>query len=61
MIAVIKRAKHRPGTLVAQAQYLWHQRRIKVWIPFLERKIAELQERIREKEYTVEEPCPSES
>ena len=58
---MIKRAKYQPGTLVAQAQYLWHQRRIKVWIPFLEAKIEELQERIREKEYTAEEPCPSES
>ena len=57
---MIKRAKYRPGNLVAQAQYLWHQRRIKVWIPFLEGKIAELQVRIREKEYRVEEPCPSE-
>ncbi len=61
MIAVSKRAKYQPGTLVAQAQYLWHQRRINVWIPFLLAKIAELQERIREKEYTAEEPCLSES
>jgi len=58
---MVKRtSSYQPGTLVAQAQYLWHQRRIKVWIPFLERKIVELQERIREKEYT-EEPCPSEA
>jgi CRISPR/Cas system-associated endonuclease Cas1 len=58
---MIRRAKYQPGTLVAQAQYLWHQRRIKAWIPFLERKIAELQERIREKAYAAEQSCPSES
>jgi hypothetical protein len=57
---MIRRAKYQPGTLVAQAQYLWHQRRIKAWIPFLERKIAERLERIREKQYTAEEPCRSE-
>ena len=57
---MIRRTKHQPGTLVAQAQYLWHQRRVKVWIPFLERKIAERLERIREKQYTAEETCPSE-
>jgi hypothetical protein len=57
---VIRRDRYQPGTLVAQAQYLWHQRRIKVWIPFLERKIAERQARIREKAYTAEELCPSE-
>ena len=38
-----------PQALAAQAQYLWNQRRINVWIPFLERKIAELQTRIQEK------------
>ena len=38
-----------PQALAAQAQYLLNQRRVKHWIPFLERKIAELQARIREK------------
>ena len=38
-----------PQALAAQAQYLWNQRRIKRWIPFLEAKIAELEGRIREK------------
>ena len=58
---MVKRSsRHQPGSLVAQAQYLWHQRRIKVWIPFLERKIAELQARIREKA-VAEEPCPFEA
>ena len=38
-----------PQSLAAQAQYLWNQRRIKLWIPFLEAKIAELQARIQEK------------
>lgn len=38
-----------PQTLAAQAQYLLNRRRTKLWIPFLEAKIAELQERIQEK------------
>ena len=38
-----------PQALAAQAQYLWNQRRIKRWIPFLEAKIAELEGRIQEK------------
>ena len=38
-----------PQTLVSQAQYLWNQRRIKLWIPFLEAKIQELLARIQEK------------
>jgi hypothetical protein len=38
-----------PQALAAQAQYLWNQRRIKLWIPFLEAKIAELEGRIQEK------------
>lgn len=36
-------------TLAAQAQYLLNRRRIKLWIPFLEGKIAELQAHIQEK------------
>ena len=38
-----------PQTLVSHAQYLWNDRRIKLWIPFLEAKIQELQARIQEK------------
>jgi CRISPR/Cas system-associated endonuclease Cas1 len=40
---------HGPQTLATQAQYLLSQRRLKLWIPFLEAKIAELQARIQEK------------
>jgi hypothetical protein len=40
---------HGPQALAAQAQYLWNQRRVKRWIPFLEAKIAELEGRIQEK------------
>ena len=36
-----------PQSLVTQAQYLLNDRRLKVWIPFLETKIAELQARIQ--------------
>jgi CRISPR/Cas system-associated endonuclease Cas1 len=43
-----KSRSHGPQALAAQAQYLLNQRRIKLWIPFLEKKIAELQARIRE-------------
>jgi CRISPR/Cas system-associated endonuclease Cas1 len=39
---------HGPQALAAQAQYLLNQRRLKLWIPFLEKKIAELLARIRE-------------
>ena len=38
-----------PQTLATQAQYLLNQRRVKLWIPFLEARIAELQARIQEK------------
>jgi CRISPR/Cas system-associated endonuclease Cas1 len=38
-----------PQALAAQAQYLLNQRRTKLWMPFLEAKIAELQARIQEK------------
>ena len=40
---------HGPQTLATQAQYLLNQRRLKLWIPFLENKIAELLARIQEK------------
>jgi CRISPR/Cas system-associated endonuclease Cas1 len=40
---------HGPQALATQAQYLLNQRRLKLWIPFLEAKIAELQARIQEK------------
>ena len=38
-----------PQTRVAEGMYEMNRRRLKVWIPFLERKIAELQARIQEK------------
>ena len=38
-----------PQTLATQAQYLLNERRVKLWIPFLEARIAELQARIQEK------------
>ena len=38
-----------PQTLATQAQYLLNQRRVKLWIPFLEARIAELEARIQEK------------
>jgi len=38
-----------PQSLSSHALYLWNQRRIKLWIPFLEAKIQELQARIQEK------------
>jgi CRISPR/Cas system-associated endonuclease Cas1 len=38
-----------PQTLATQAQYLLNQRRVKLWIPFLKARIAELQARIQEK------------
>ena len=37
-----------PQTLATQAQYLLNQRRVKLWIPFLEARIAELEARIQE-------------
>jgi CRISPR/Cas system-associated endonuclease Cas1 len=37
-----------PQTLATQAQYLLNQRRVKLWIPFLEARITELQARIQE-------------
>jgi CRISPR/Cas system-associated endonuclease Cas1 len=44
-----KTRSHGPQTLATQAQYLLNQRRLKLWIPFLEAKIAELHARIQEK------------
>lgn len=38
-----------PQSLLTQAQYLWNQRRVMVWIPFLEERIQELERLIREK------------
>ena len=43
-----KRQTRGPQTLATQAQYLLNQRRVKIWIPFLEARIAELQARIQE-------------
>jgi CRISPR/Cas system-associated endonuclease Cas1 len=43
-----KTRSHGPQALAAQAQYLLNQRRVKLWIPFLEARIAELQARIQE-------------
>jgi hypothetical protein len=40
---------HGPQTLAAQAQYLLHERCVKLWIPSLQVKIAELKGRIDEK------------
>ena len=37
-----------PQTLATQAQYLLNQRRVKLWIPFLQARIGELQARIQE-------------
>ena len=38
-----------PQILATEAQYLLTERRLKVWIPFLEAKIAELLARILDK------------
>ena len=38
-----------PQNLSSRALYLYEQRRVKLWIPFLEAKIRELQARIQEK------------
>jgi CRISPR/Cas system-associated endonuclease Cas1 len=48
-----------PQTLATQAQYLLNQRRVKLWIPFLEARIAELQARIQEQQEGSEEPAQS--
>ena len=44
-----------PQTLATQAQYLLNQRRVKLWIPFLETKIVELQARIQEQGSSAEQ------
>ena len=44
-----------PQTLATQAQYLLNQRRVKLWIPFLEARIAELQARIAELQARIQE------
>ena len=43
-----KSRTHGPQTLATQAQYLLNERRVKVWIPFLQARIAELEARIQE-------------
>jgi CRISPR/Cas system-associated endonuclease Cas1 len=49
-----------PQTLATQAQYLLNERRVKLWIPFLEARIAELQARIQEKGSSGEQAPPAE-
>ena len=49
-----------PQTLATQAQYLLNQRRVKLWIPFLEARIAELQALIQEKGSSAEHTHPTE-
>ena len=44
-----------PQTLATQAQYLLNERRLKIWIPFLEAKVAELEARIQEKGSPIEQ------
>ena len=44
-----------PQTLATQAQYLLNQRRVKLWIPFLEARIAELHGRIQEQRSSGEQ------
>jgi CRISPR/Cas system-associated endonuclease Cas1 len=44
-----------PQTLATQAQYLLNQRRVKLWIPFLEARIAELESRIQEQRSSEEQ------
>ena len=43
-----------PQTLATQAQYLLNERRVKVWIPFLQARIAELEARIQEQASSTE-------
>ena len=54
-------AKHRrrsagPQSLATQAQYLWNQRRVTIWIPFLNTKIEQLERRMSEKGTPVQHP-----
>jgi hypothetical protein len=39
-----------PQTMIGAGMYLLDERRTKVWIPFLQAKIAELQARIEQKQ-----------
>ena len=55
-----KSRTHGPQTLATQAQYLLNQRRVTLWIPFLEARIAELQARIQEKATSGEQEHPVE-
>jgi CRISPR/Cas system-associated endonuclease Cas1 len=48
-----------PQTLATQAQYLLNQRRVELWIPFLQARIAELQARIQEQQEGSEESAQS--
>jgi len=43
------RKKRGPQSHIAAAMYALNQRRLKVWIPFLKAKIAELRARIEDK------------
>ena len=51
-----KRRTRGPQTLATQAQYLLNQRRVELWIPFLQARIAELQARIQEQGSSEESP-----
>ena len=42
--------KKGPQSYIAAAMYVLNQRRLKVWIPFLKEKIAELRARIEDKQ-----------
>lgn len=42
--------KRGPQSQLAAGMYALNQRRVQVWIPFLEQKIAELQARIEAKD-----------
>ena len=48
-----------PQTLATQAQYLLNERRVKVWIPFLQARIAELEARIQEQASSPGQPRSS--
>ena len=42
--------KKGPQSQLTAAMYALNQRRVQVWIPFLEKKIAELRTRVEEKQ-----------
>ena len=48
-----------PQTLATQAQYLLNQRRVKLWIPYLEARISELQALVQDKGGAVAEEPPA--